>query len=302
MLFRKRGAEIDAGMHKSFALACPYSREWMDILKRYVDTAVELGVDGVFFDQIGIPELPCFGKNHGHPIPATDSRAVRISQMKEIREYLRARDPEMSFGVECATNFTSPFADYFHSFPGWNIAANDWANTGEKPKLTSFIELFRYTFPEALISDREIRDDTDIERRVNLALLRGLVSDVEVHRCRTLIDETPVYKAYLTRANRLRNKYRRLILNGRFQDTDGASCDNSEFSWAVFTAGDELAVIATQSHRSELNGVIEVPGYELTDHDGLGEFSVRPEQTKTRISLMQHGLVVMIYKRVSEAE
>lgn len=285
--------------YKSFALACPYSREWMDVLKGYVDTAVELGADGVFFDQIGMPELPCFGENHGHPVPATDSRAIRIEQMKEIRDYIRSRNPEMSFGVECATNFTSAFADYFHSFPGWNVASNNWRETGEKPQLTSFVELFRYTFPEALISDREIRDDRDVERRVNLALLRGLVSDVEVQRCRVLIDEAPVYKAYLTRANRLRDKYRRLILNGIFQDTDAASCNNREISWSVFTAGDELAVIATQSHQSELTGVFDVPGYELTDYDGLGEFVVCPQQLKQRVVLSRHGLAVMIFKKKS---
>ena len=284
--------------YKSFAMACPYSREWMDILKRYIDTAVELGVDGVFFDQIGMPELPCFGENHGHPVPATDSRGIRISQLKEIRKYLRSRNPEMSFGVECATNFTSPFADYYHSFPGWNIASNDWGKTGEKPKLTSFIELFRYTFPEALISDREIRDDQDVERRVNLALLRGLVSDVEVHRCCSLIDEAPNYKQYLSKANRLRDKYRRLILNGRFQDTDGATCNNQEFSWSVLTAGDELAVIATQSHLEQSQGIFKVPGYCYCEHDSLGDVEFRRKEGNISVTLFRHALIIMIFKKV----
>jgi hypothetical protein len=283
--------------YKSFALACPYSREWMEILKGYVDIAVELGVDGVFFDQIGMPELPCFGENHGHPVPATDSRAIRMSQMREIREYIRSRNPEMSFGVECATNFTSPFADYFHSFPGWNIASNDWEETGEKPNLTSFIELFRYTFPEALISDREIRDDTDIERRVNLALLRGLVSDVEVQRCRALIDETPTYKQYLTKANKLRGQYRRLILNGRFQDTDGATCDNPELSWSIFTAGDELALIATQSHLEKTAGTFQIPGYSYCEHDALGEIRFGKRDDGVSLALSRHALAVVVFRK-----
>ncbi len=284
--------------YKSFAMACPYSSEWMDILKRYVDTAVELGVDGVFFDQIGMPELPCFGENHGHAVPMTDSRGIRMKQMQEIRDYIRSKNPEMSFGVECATNFTSPFADFFHSFPGWNVAANNWEETGEKPVLTSFIELFRYTFPEVLISDREIRDDTDIERRVNLALLRGLVSDVEVHRCQSLIEEAPHYKEYLTQANRLRDKYRRLILNGLFQDTDGASCNNDDVSWSVFKAGDELALIATQSHKEKVRASFNIPGYRLKEFDGLGQYDVDAEAETCNCDLSQHALTIMVLRKM----
>lgn len=286
--------------YKSFAMACPYSREWMDILRSYVDKALELNVDGVFFDQIGMPEMPCFGVGHGHDIPMTNSRSIRITQMQEIREYIRSKNPEMSFGVECATNFTSSCADYFHSFPGWNIASNNWEESGEKPLLTTFIELFRYTFPEVIISDREIRDDTDIERRVNLALRRGLVSDVEIHRCRSLIDETPFYKTYLTQANKLRNRYRRLILNGHFQDTDGVVCSNPELEWSVFTAGDELAIIVTQSHQSKLTGTFTIPGYELAEHDGLGKYTMKSENGVVEVALFQHGLLVIIFQKMQE--
>ena len=265
----------------------------MDILKGHIDKAIELGVDGVFFDQVGMIERPCFNPDHGHPVPLTDGRAWRMAQLRELRNYLKERRPDMSFGIECVSHFSAPFADYCHSCPGWNVATNPWEQTGEKPKLSTFVELFRYTFPEVLVSDREIRDDTDIERRVNLALLRGLVSDVEVHRCRSLIDETPHYKAHLTEANRLRERFRPLIVNGTFCDTDGVSCGNPEVSYSVFTEGCRLAVIATQSHLKEASAEIRVPGYSLRSWDALGDAQLSEGSPGTfTIHLKRHGLLV----------
>ncbi len=282
---------------KRFALACPHSRKWMDILKGHIDKAVDLGVDGVFFDQVGMLELPCFNPAHGHLIPDNGGRAMRMTQLKELRDYLKSRNPNMSFGIECVSHFTAPFADYCHSFPGWNHAVNDWEKTGKKPKLDTFVELFRYTFPEIFVSDREIRDDTDIERRVNLALLRGLVSDVETHRCRSLIDEAPIYKAYLTKANKLRDKFRRLIVNGCFVDTDGALCDNKELSWTVFSACDELAVVATQSHLESVLAQFNVPGYVFSESDMLGNAEIDVTADKVDVALKRHALIVMTFKK-----
>ncbi len=285
---------------KSFALACPRSGEWMDILKGHIDKAIELEVDGVFFDQVGMLERPCFSPDHGHPVPDNSGRAMRMEQLKELRDYLKSRRPEMSFGIECVSHFATPFVDYVHSFPGWNHSCNDWLGKAEKPKLDTFVELFRYTFPELPVSDREIRDDTDIERRVNLALLRGLISDVEVHRCRSLIDETPHYKAYLTKANRLRDKYRRLILNGRFQDTDGAECDNPDISWAVFTAGDELALVATQSHLEQTTANFTLPSeFSLVEIDSVSGDA--RHSGKLTLILPRHSLAVAIFKEIPSA-
>jgi hypothetical protein len=222
-----------------------------------------------------------------------------MAQLAELRAYLKDQRPDMSFGIECVSHFSAPYTDYCHSFPGWNVAVNPWQRTGEKPKLNTFVELFRYTFPEVIVSDREIRDDTDIERRVNLALLRGLVSDVEVHRCRSLIDETPHYKAYLTEANQLRDRFRRLIVNGIFRDTDGVSCDNTELSYAVFTAGNELAVVTTQSHLEEATADFGVPGYVLEDWGALGEAEVTGRGNgcfSTRLG--RHGLLVAVFRSV----
>ncbi len=132
---------------------------------------------------------------------------------------------------------------------------------------------------------------------MNLALLRGLVSDVEAHRCRSLIDEAPRYKAYLAEANKLRDKFRRLIINGRFQDTDGASCDNPDISWSVFSSNDELALVATQSHLECAMGIFQIPGYAFSESGFIGEAEVSADADMARASLKRHALIVMVFKK-----
>jgi hypothetical protein len=219
-------------------------------------------------------------------------------QLKELRDYLKAKRPEMSFGIECVSPFTAPYVDYCHSFPGWNKAVNDWEGKGEKPKLDTFVELFRYSFPELLVSDRDIYDDQDVERRVNLALLRGLVSDVCVHRCRALPEDTPRYKDYLTKANAFRERHRRFIVNGLFRDTDGVSCENPELSYAVFETygGGERAIVATQSHLAVAKAKFSAPGWKFRSCDGLGPFKASGEGNRAKAELGRHGLCILIFE------
>jgi hypothetical protein len=89
--------------------------------------------------------------------------------LREIHEHIQARNPNVALGTEILNDVVSQYADFMH-----NIVGGTTAN--------SFVEWFRYTFPEIIVSDREIRDDTDIERRVNHALLLGLRSDVALSR------------------------------------------------------------------------------------------------------------------------
>ena len=213
---------------KVFVTACPGSGEWLEILKGLVDKATELGCSGVFFDQLGYRSVPCCDPAHGHRVPFMTAGAAKAEMVKQLRAYVKSRNPEMSFGIEWFNDVTGFHADYIH-----NIF--DSGNPFHCP------EFVRYLFPELVTTDRCIRDDRDIERRVNLAIRLGLRSDVEIYRCRALIDETPHYKEYLTRANAFRERNRALILDGRFRDTVGASCDNPKVGFAVFEAGRRCA-------------------------------------------------------------
>jgi hypothetical protein len=106
-------------------------------------------------------------------------------------------------------------------------------------------------------SDRCVRDDNDVPRRVNNTLLKGLRNDIEVFRCRGLIDETPVYQAHLARINALRHAWPDLLLEGRYTATDGFTCSNPALTARSYTAGSRIAVVVTNTGEKRQTGTIK---------------------------------------------
>ncbi len=271
--------------NKVFVTACPASREWWCELKKMVDIAIDLGCDGVFFDQLGYLSRPCCDPAHGHDIPFMNVFKTKAGMIAEIRQYIKARKPEMSFGIEWFNDVTAQHVDYLH-----NISGGAWKDGNQ------FFELSRYLFPEVLLSDREIRDDTDVEYRVNHAIRLGYISDVEIYRCRALIDETPHYKAYLTRANAFRDRNRELILHGKFRDTVGVKCDNPAVEYALFESGNQAAVVACTPRDVAAEATIEVPGMRYCGFDTIdGTAQVIDEQVK--VKLAPASLILLKYRK-----
>ena len=296
--FYKFGAEGTALRlfgNKSFVTACPSVTAWQEILKGFIDQAVDLGCDGVFFDQLGFMPSMCFDKNHGHKVPFTNVMKVNADNLEELRQYTKSLKPDMGFGIEWISDLTSQHVDFVHTVCGGAAVNNNWRN-GEKPKGDQFLELFYYTFPEVIITDREIRDDSDIERRVNFAILKGQRSDVEIYRCRATIAETPRYQAYLAKANALREKYGDIILKGLYSDSDFFEIDNPEFFASSFIAGNQLAVIVSQSHLEHAEARLKVPGYKYIEHDGLNDYTVKLAGEDIRLNVKKHGLVVLLFE------
>lgn len=282
---------------RSFVHACPFCKEWEDVLKEVIDTAFENGCKGAFFDQLGRGSRVCWSEQHNHASPALTGGIQRAEQIKRLRRYARSKSPNMSLGIEILCDITAVQADFVHTSTGATETTNDWENTGEKPKSEYFIDLFRYIFPEIILTDREIRDDIDIQRRVNHTLLKGLRSDVEIYRCRRSIAETPIYQDYLGRANALRKRYGHLLLDGMYRDIDGFLSSNTEIDARCFVNGSRMAIVATQSHLNQAETKITVPGYRYIEHDGLNEFEVVVQGDNANISLGRDGLIVIVVEK-----
>ena len=226
--------------------------------------------------------------------------AARRRLVEQLRECVKRNDPRIAIGIEWISDNTAQHADFIHSVSGYCQAVNDWQR-GQKPRFADFIDLFRYTFPEITLSDREIRDDTDIPRRVNHALLKGLISDVEIYRCRATIAETPIYAAYLKDANALRARQSRFLLAGTYRDTLGFTIDNDEIEARCFVSGNRMAVVMTQSHLGEATTALTVPGFRVIDTDGLGEYTAEPSEGGARVTLKRHALAVLIAEKLDAA-
>ncbi len=290
--FSGNGTALREFGNKTFATACFGCPEWFEVLKGCIDQALEIGADAVFFDQLGWLSRPCFDPSHGHEVPLMNPMKVKAEVIARLKAYLEEKSPGTALGIEWHSDLTAQHVDLIHSVTGGNEANHDWMGTGEKPRRTSFMEFFGYLFPEVRYSDRTIRDDTDIERRVNLALVKGLRSDVEIYRCRRTIRETPHYQAYLTEANRFRDRNRKLILNGRFGDTEGFTLD-ADLDASVFHSNHELAIQVTQSHRDSLETILTVPNATFIGTDGLGNYQVEPlGENRYRIRLGRHALAL----------
>lgn len=270
---------------KTFSMACPSAASWQERLRGWADLALGTGVDAVFYDQLGIAEYPCTDPSHGHKVPFVDLNLLRRENLLRLREHIKGRKPDAGFGSEIITDVTATRVDFLHGLTG-------------AAQANGFLEWFRYTYPEVIISDREIRDDTDIPRRVNLTLIRGLRSDVELYRCRGTIADAPEYRAYITQVNALRKKYAELLLAGRYCDTDYIEKPADAVDARSFTQGDRLLVIMTQRDRPEAATAIRVPGYRYERGDGIGAYGLKPAGEKLSVSLGRHAVAVALYSKL----
>lgn len=293
--FSNTGTFLRSFGNKTFVVACPSCRSWIEILKRHIDFAVELGVDSVFFDQLGLASYPCCDPSHGHPVPFTGLMRSKREMLKELYEYAKSKNPELGFGIECTTDQTLQYTDFIHifGFPAktWNP---DWRKTGAKPQTESASYLFKAAFPEAVISNRNIRDDSDVEFPVNQMLLLGSRSDVEIYRCRASIGATPHYQEYLAKANALRNRFGNLLYHGTFSADRFHSLSNQDIQTNSFVSGNELAILLTQSNRESQQTEVSVPNCRFVRMDSVSGNVTFENGT---VTIPRHGFAVLLYRK-----
>lgn len=294
--FRGNGHFVYEFSNRTLLPVCPSCPEWFEVLRNLADKALEWNCHSLFLDQAGLSEYPCCDPNHPHPTLAMGLIRDKAETLRRLRDYLRERQPEMALGIELLSDVTAQYADYVHGIEGGCAVPADWCESENKPEPRGFLEWFRYTFPEVILTDREIRDDTDIERRVNHALLIGLRSDVEIYRCRRTITTTPHYARYLNTINQLRQKYAEFLLEGRYVDTDGIECDNRQVDVRAFVNGTKTAVIMTQSRVTSATVHIHLPSKCLSTHTVVGKASVQPQTKAISVTLGRYGLAVLIFE------
>ncbi|MDA3963073.1 MAG: DUF6259 domain-containing protein [Planctomycetota bacterium] len=283
-------------MHGSAELtpACQSVPLWRQVLHDRVDQAADFGCHAIFYDQLGTQEHPCHDSAHGHPIPYFHQSVDKRALLDELQAHARARDPDMAMGIEILSDCTAQYADFVHGvYLQVDISSDDYRALGRRPKTTGFVEFWRYCFPEVVLSDRDIRDDEDVLRRSNLVVLRGLVSDAEIYRCRRTIATYPRYQEHLGSLNALRDHLAPWLVEGRYRDTCGFTCDG-DIEARLFQAADgSVAVVTSQSHLPAVTVRIAVPGKHCTQVEGVGVFRAEPETGI--IELEQDALAVLIF-------
>ena len=270
----------------TFVMADTRHQVWRDMLVEMADRAHRNGANAVFYDQLGIgfqQKLP-WSTKLGYAVPNNRLIYDKGQTLKYLRDYLEKKyEPDFGYGTEQLADYTAQWVDFVHI-------------TGIRHGKENFSELFRYTFPEIIFSDRNIRDDTDIERRVNLTLLKGLCNDIEIYRCRSLIDETPTYQAYLAKVNAIRNKYIDCLMLGTFRDVLGFENSNAKVQAKGFFGEKRVAVVATNEFdKGVLTTSIKVPGYRFVESSTLGNAKVA-EGGKS-VALGQYDVAVLVFEK-----
>ena len=279
--FTGQGTTLGYYDSRTFVIADMSKRLWRDQLVAWADRAMDYGADAVFYDQLGVAEeFPNWDLSREYPVQDIFTGRYKAEALKEIRDHIKAKDPEFALGTEWLSDCTSQFCDFVHIVEFTALPE-------------SFPEWFRYTFPEVVWSDRCVRDDNDVPRRVNNTLLKGLRNDIEVFRCRGLIDETPVYQQHLAQVNAIRHAFPELLLEGRYTATDGFRCSNPALTARSYTAGNRMAVVVTNTGETKQKGRIEVPGYELRESRSIG----RPKCAGNLLELATHELVVLVFEK-----
>ena len=279
--FTGEGTTLGYYDSRTFVIADMSKRLWRDQLLSWADRAMSYGADAVFYDQLGVAEeFPNWDLSREYPVQDIFTGAYKADALREIRDHIKARNPEFALGTEWLSDCTSQYCDFVHIVEFTALPE-------------SFPEWFRYTFPEVVWSHRCVRDDNDVPRRVNNTLLKGLRNDIEVFRCRGLIDETPVYQAHLARINALRHTWPELLLEGRYTATDGFTCSNPALTARSYTAGNRMAVVVTNTGEKRQKGTVQVPGYRFTEGRNLDSDAL-PSAT---VDLKQNDLAVLIYEK-----
>ncbi|WP_372936231.1 DUF6259 domain-containing protein, partial [Mariniphaga sediminis] len=150
-----------------FAEACTGSAVWRRTMYELGTQAVSLGADGILYDQLGIlPPLLCFSENHDHKLGEADTK-YRLQMIKEISKKMKEVNPDFVVMTEATNDVVIREVDYTHG-----------CGVGTAPSVNVFPELFRYTFPELIATQRN--PNPMITRTdANYAAIYGLRHEIE---------------------------------------------------------------------------------------------------------------------------
>ena len=272
---------------RSFVTADLRQPAWKKMLIKMADRGLEMGADSIFYDQLGYAESSTNWDLSGEfAIPNLCLIADKAEAMRMLHDYLDTKGkPDVAIGTEHLTDVVAQHADYIHGMTD---------GTGGR----DLVDWVRFTFPEIVLTDRTMRDDTDAFRRVNHSLLKGLRNNVEIYRCRDLIDKAPNFKKRLTEINKIRSKYPELLLLGTYRDTLGFENTNPAMLARAFEYQGDLAIVVTQSTASSIATQIHVQDKKFEAFELLGEGTIQKDPDGNMdITLKRDALAVLIYRQ-----
>ncbi len=241
--FSNNGTMLRVGGLKTFVLGCHGTPEWRAKINEIAARHLSLGSGGTFFDQLGCGFQLCFDATHEHGARIDTEPQFRLDTVKAICATL---GDEQWFGTEWPTDRLTPRIDFTHGCGPSTAFKSD-----------AFPHIFRYTFPEALITNRMAHDEkAGYVRELNYAFVHGLLFDVALYRCRAKsIEVCPDYAALVGRLVGLREQWRDFFVDGKYDLLPDGMPDG--IRGAAYTLG-ERTVLALFNDSAEAVTVKEI--------------------------------------------
>ncbi|MGD0498492.1 MAG: DUF6259 domain-containing protein [Bryobacteraceae bacterium] len=243
------GAFMGTFRNKWFAVACPAAPGWGDQLVSQAQMVLGFGAQGVFYDQLGgAPPYICFSEEHQHTRPSLAVGPWKVKNFQLLREAVKSHDPDAILSNELVVDCYAGWADLIHS-----------EGIGFYPDPESFGEMFRYTFPEPIVTNRtQGPESSNLRKQLGHAFSLGLRFEGGGRG-----GQNSDNARYAARLISLYNTHADLLLEGRFVDTEGFRCDNSRVSAHAFVAANRMAVTLWNDTDAAQQVEVIPAGYQL---------------------------------------
>ncbi len=290
-----------------FAQACNGSELWRKTMIDLGMQAVKLGADGILYDQLGVlkPDL-CFSKSHDHSPGESDANFRQIL-LSEVNRKVKAVNPDFIVMTESSTDVNIQSVDYFH---GCGIGTAEWRK--------EFPELFRYTFPELVTTQRNANPMLT-KTEANFAAVYGMRHEIEVRYpgdkkyilnnkvtkedYANVVDPPnlnmlKLYTAeesatYVHSLIEFQNKHAEFFRNGRFIDQEGIAIKGDDIIAKGFLNGEKLGVIVwNKSLDIENDFQIAVKGYRL-----INAYEIGSEKVEALAAINANSIRLLIYQK-----
>ena len=197
------------GAHQ-FPICCSGTERWRNQVLSQLQMMGDMGADCVFADCFcGCPYQPCFNDRHEHGARVDEEWVGHRKFFEAAVDYCDSADKV--FAGEVVTDVAAAYTQFIHGL----------VNVDFKIKSNQFPQLFRYTFPEVITTERGIRDaEGDSPKQMRAALTTGVRLDCELYVCRRDIGCDEGYAQMVKEYSDAMNKYSEFYFDGLFTVID----------------------------------------------------------------------------------
>lgn len=195
--------------YRRFVHGCCGSERWRDTLIQHGKTMLSLDPDCIFYDCFGAWSCyPCYNEQHEHGNRPDAQWEGRRKVFEAVRDLC---GEEKVLANEVINDVCASYSQIMHSlvYNGYN---SDF----------DFPELFRYTFPDAIITNRFINNEGEnYDKQLRWDFMIGMRFDTgEIPRFSDERAGGPRYAQIIGEMNSLRMQYAEFMMDGLFTIRD----------------------------------------------------------------------------------